>query len=132
MWFDSVIKVNKAAELNLPVDGVFKVGLVMPHLHQGADNMFSFAVGLGSIDLSEFLADAVRFAGFNESMAVSTFIFFAVIRISIIDLIRALGDNGFGEEPGGAIPGFIGQDGCMEFSGEVINCDKQVFPGLGG
>ncbi|SDY96923.1 hypothetical protein SAMN05421755_10741, partial [Nitrosomonas sp. Nm33] len=94
MWFDSVIKVNKAAELNLPVDGVFKVGLVMPHLHQGADNTFSFAVGLGSIDLSEFLADAVRFADFNKSMTVSAFIFFAIIRISVIDLVRAVGDDG--------------------------------------
>ncbi|WP_176969734.1 hypothetical protein [Nitrosomonas sp. Nm33] len=56
--------------MNLPVGTVFKVSLVMPHLHQGADSTFSFAVGLGSIDLSEFLADTVCFAGFNESMTV--------------------------------------------------------------
>uniref|UniRef100_UPI002108C80E hypothetical protein n=1 Tax=Nitrosomonas sp. Nm33 TaxID=133724 RepID=UPI002108C80E len=121
MWFDSVIKINKATELNLPVGAVFKVGVAMPYLHEGADNTFSFTVGLRSIDLSEFLADAVRFAAFNKSMTVSAFIFFAIIRISIINLVRALGDDGFGEEPGGAIPGFIRQDGCIEFSGEVIN-----------
>ena len=103
MWLDGIIKVNKATELNLPVGTVFKLGLVMPHLHQGADSAFSFAVGLGSIDLSEFLADAVHFAGFNESMTVNAFIFFAIIRISIIDLIWALGDDGFGEEPPAAL-----------------------------
>ncbi|SDY58442.1 hypothetical protein SAMN05421755_103134 [Nitrosomonas sp. Nm33] len=79
----------------MPVGVVFKVGLVMPHLYEGADSAFSFAVSLVSIDLGEFLADTVCFAGFNKSMTVSAFIFFAIIRINVIDLTRALGEDYF-------------------------------------
>lgn len=32
---------------------------------------------------------------------------------------------------GGAVLGLIGQDAGLEFPGEVVNGDKQVFPRLG-
>jgi hypothetical protein len=125
--FDGIIRVNKAAKLNLPVGAVFKIGLVMPHLQESPDGAFGFAVGLWSIDLSEFLADTEYFAGIDESMTVS-----AIIRISVIDVVGALGNDGLGEEAGCAVLGFIGQNGCIEFSGEVVNRDKQVFLGWVG
>ena len=53
-------------------------------------------------------------ASFDKSMAVSSFKFFAVVRISIVDLVRTLG-NSSDEKASGAVLSFIGEDIGIQF-----------------
>ncbi len=64
---------------------VFKGNLVVPHVHQGADDLLCFIVGLRTIDADKLLADTVLPASFAESMIVSSFKFRTIIRISTAD-----------------------------------------------
>ena len=132
MGFDRVVKVNEAHQLDMAVLSVLEYLLAMPHVHQGTDDPFRLAVGLWTVDAGELLADALLFAGLDEGMPVSPPVFLAVVRVGIVKLVRALGDHVVGEEAGGTVLGLVGQDVGIQLTGEVVNGDKQVFPGLGG
>ena len=75
----------------------------MPHLHQGTDDAFGLAVGLGPVDLGELLADAVAFAGLDEGVAVGALVFLAVVGVGVFNLIRALLEHVVDQEMGGAV-----------------------------
>lgn len=79
MGFDRIVKIDKSPELKLAVGAVLELGFAVPHLHQGADDALGLAVGLGPVDLSELLADAVVFAGFHERVAVGALVFLAIV-----------------------------------------------------
>ena len=65
----------------------------MPHIYQGADGLFAFAVGLWTINAGKLLTDTVLPASFAESMVVSSFKFLIAIGISAVELIRTLGND---------------------------------------
>ncbi|WP_411725337.1 hypothetical protein, partial [Methyloglobulus sp.] len=54
-----LLGVNEAHQLDMAVLPVLEHLLAVPHVHQGADGTFRLAVGLGSVDASGLLADAV-------------------------------------------------------------------------
>ena len=87
MRLNGIVEINETEKLNVPIGTVSKVNLAVPHVHQCADNPLSFTV-MRTIDTSKLLTDTVLPASFDESMAVSSFKFFAVVRISIVDLVR--------------------------------------------
>jgi len=90
MGLHGILKVNKTEKLNAPIGAIFKASLAVPHIHQSADDSLGLAVGLRTIDAGKLLTDTVLPASFIERMAVSSFKFFAVVRISIVDLARTL------------------------------------------
>ena len=108
MKLNGIVEVNETEKLNASIGAVFKVNLTVPHVHQGTDDPLSFAVGLRTIDTSKLLTDTVLPASFDKSMAVSSFKFFAVVRISIVDLVRTL-SNSACEKASCTMLGFIGK-----------------------
>ena len=93
MRLNGIVEINETEKLNVPIGTVFKVNLAVPHVHQGADNPLSFTIGLRTIDAGKLLTDTVLPANFDESVGVSSFKFFAVVRISIVDLVRTLSNS---------------------------------------
>lgn len=79
MRLDGVVEIDESSQLELAVGIDLKPGLVVPHLHQGADKAVGLAVGLGLVNLGELLADAVGLAGLEEGVAVGALILFAVV-----------------------------------------------------
>ena len=67
MGFDRVVKVNEAHQLDMAVLVVLEHLLAMPHVHQGTDDAFRLAVGLGSVGAGELLADALLCTGLSEA-----------------------------------------------------------------
>ncbi len=110
MRFHSIVKVNEPEKLYAPIGSVFKASLRVPPVHQGADNSFGFAVGLRAIDACKLLTDTLLCASFAESMIVSSFKFLAVIGISIVDLIRTLGNDSVYKKASCAMLSFIGEN----------------------
>ena len=104
MGFEGVVEVNETGKLKASISAVFKASLAVPHIHQSADDPLRFPVGLETIDAGKLLTDTMLPANINESMIVSSFKFLAVIRISIIDLIRTLGNDSGHEKAGGTVP----------------------------
>ena len=47
MGFDPVVVADEAFQFVLPVGEGFKMGLIMPHFHDGPYDPFCFPVGLG-------------------------------------------------------------------------------------
>jgi hypothetical protein len=74
----------------MSVGVILKFGSAMPHFHQSTDDSFGLAVGLGPVDLSKLLADTMGFASLDESRVLSAFILFAIVGISVINLVRTL------------------------------------------
>ena len=107
MGFDGVVEVNETDKLNTAVSGVFKTEFVVPHVHERANHVLGFAVSLRAIDASKLLTDIVLGACFDERVTGGPLKFLAVIGVGIVDLIRALGDDGFYEEMRSAVLGFI-------------------------
>ena len=64
----SVIEINKATQLLLPMFRTVKRLFLMPHLHQGADNPLRFAVGLRTGNPGKLLTNPVLITGYTESM----------------------------------------------------------------
>ena len=110
MGFHSIGEVNEPETVDAPIGSVFKASLRVPHIHQGADDSFGFAVGLWPIDACELLTDTVLCASFAESVIVSSFKFLAVIGISIVDLIRILGNDSVDEKASCSMLSFIGEN----------------------
>ena len=110
MWFHSIVEVNEPEKLDAPIGSVFKASLRVPHIQQSADDSFGFAVGLWPINACKLLTDTVLCASYAESVIVSPFKFLAVIGISIVDLIRTLGNDGADEKASCAMLSFIGEN----------------------
>ncbi len=108
MGFHSIVEVNEPEKLDAPIGSVFKASLRVPHIQQSADDSFGFAVGLRPIDTCKLLTDTVLCASYVESEIVSSFKFLAVIRISIVDLIKTLGNDSVDEKASCAMLSFIG------------------------
>ena len=123
MRLNGIVEVDETEKLNVPIGAVFKVNLAVPHIHQGADNPLSFTVGLRTIDAGKLLTDTVLPASFDESVAVSSFKFFAVVRISIVDLVRTL-SNSACEKASCTMLGFIGKNIGIQLPGEIIDSHK--------
>ncbi len=104
----------------------------MPHLHEGADDPLGFAVGLWPVNLGEFLADVMRLAGHGKSVDVGTPVLLAVVRVRVFNLVRALRQHVVDEKMAGAVLGLVWQDVGVQFAGEVVDGDEQVFPGRRG
>jgi hypothetical protein len=102
-----IAEVNETDELNTAISAGFKGKLVVPHLHGRANDPFGFAVGLRPMDTGKLLADAVLQAGFDKGMLARALILLAIVGVSVIDLIRTLSNDGFGEKAGGAVLGFM-------------------------
>lgn len=68
MWLNGVVEINKSNEFNVSVSGVFKMTLLMPHLHNSTNNPLRLAIGLRSGDASELLTDIVVGAGLYKRM----------------------------------------------------------------
>jgi len=66
-------------------------------------------------------------ASFGESVIGCSLKFLAVIGISIIDLIRTLGNDSVYEKASGAVLGFIGENIGIQLPGEIIDRYKQVL-----
>jgi hypothetical protein len=108
MWLHGIVEVNEADELKIPINIGFKGKLVVPHLHGRANDPFGFAVGLRPMYTGKLLADAVLQAGFDKGMlARALILLLAIVGVSVINLIRTLGNDGFGEKAGGAVLGFM-------------------------
>ncbi len=123
MKLSGIVEVNETEKLNVPIGAAFKVNLAVPHVHQGADNPLSFTVGLRTINTSKLLTDTVLPASLDESMGVSSFKFFAVIRISIVDLVRTL-SNSACEKASCTMLGFIRKNIGIQLPGEIIDGHK--------
>jgi len=59
----------------------------MPHIHQGANNSFSLAIGLWAFNAGEFLPDTELGAGRYKFMVNCAFILLAIVRIGIFNCI---------------------------------------------
>lgn len=59
-------------------------------------------------------------------MIAGFFKFGAVVRVSAVDLIRALGDDRAYEK----VLGFIGENIGIQFPGKIIDSHKQILTGL--
>ena len=127
MRFHGIVEVNETDKLNASIGIVFKASLCVPHVHQSADDPFGLTVGLRTIDAGKLLPDTVLPASFNESMIVSSFKFLAVIGISIIDLIRTLGNDSGHEKASGAVLSFIGENIGIQLPGEIIDGHKPIL-----
>jgi hypothetical protein len=76
---DRVVEVDETQQTNLSIFPVLKCLLLVPHLHDGTDHAFGFAVGLRSIDSRELLTNAQLGSGFHKSVFVVAFELFAVV-----------------------------------------------------
>ena len=72
-----------------------------------------------------FWHDTVLPASFDESMIVSSFKFFAVIRISIVDPIRTLGNDRVYKKASGADLGFMRKNIGIQLPWEIIDGHKK-------
>ena len=79
MRLNGIVEINETEKLNVPIGAVIEVNLAVPHVHQSADNPLGFTVSLRTIDTGKLLTDTVLPASFDESVAVSSFKFFAVV-----------------------------------------------------
>ena len=124
MGLDGVVIINKSIQLHESVGIILKFDFVMQHFHESADNSLGFTVGLGTVDLGEFLANVVGLARDGECVAAGTPVRLAVVRVGVFDLVGALRQHVVDEKPGGAILGFVWQDVSVQLTGEVINYPK--------
>ena len=108
-----IIEINKAAQLLLPVFRTVKRLFLMPHLHQGTDNPLRLTVGLRTDRTGKLLINAVSPTGNAKGMICPSFVFAAVVRIYTLDQIRTGFDDLFGQKLGGAVCGFVRQNGSV-------------------
>ena len=50
---------DETEKLNAPLIAVFKGNMAMPQIHQGADHLLGFTVGLRTIDAGKLLTDTI-------------------------------------------------------------------------
>ncbi|HQU97433.1 MAG TPA: hypothetical protein PLV19_00810 [Nitrosomonas sp.] len=63
-------------------------------------------------------------------MIAGFFKFGAVVSVSAVDLIRALGDDRAYEKASSAVLGFIGENIGIQFPGKIIDSHKQILTRL--
>ena len=111
VWLHSVIKINKAAQLLLPVFRTLKRLFLMPHLHQGTDNPLRLTVGLRTGNPGKLLTNPVLITGYTESMVGRAFIFRTVVGVNALNQVWAGINQVFGQKLGGTVCGFVRQNG---------------------
>ena len=116
VWLHSVIKINKAAQLLLPMFRTLKRLFLMPHLHQGTDSPFRLTVGLRTGNPGKLLTNPVLITGYTESMVGRAFVFRTVVGVNALNQVWAGINQVFGQKLGGAVCGFVRQDGGVQFS----------------
>ena len=94
----SVIEINKATQLLLPMFRTVKRLFLMPHLHQGADNPLRFAVGLRTGNPGKLLTNPVLITGYTESMVGRAFVFRTVVGVNALDQVWAGINQVFGQK----------------------------------
>ncbi len=107
----SVIKINKAAQLLLPMFRTLKRLFLMPHLHQGTDNPLRLTVGLRTGNPGKLLTNPVLVTGYTESMVGRAFVFRTVVGVNALNQVWAGINQLFGQKLGGAVCGFVRQNG---------------------
>lgn len=110
---------------------ILKWYFIVPHLHQGADHPFGFAVGLRSGDAGEFLFYIVLYAGQAKGMPRIAPVFHTVVRISAFNGIRTAIYNVVQQKLSRTGYGTIRQNGCIKFPGKVVNRNKQIIAWVG-
>ncbi len=90
MWLQRIVEINKPIQFRLPMNRISEVRFLMPHLHSGEDNPLCFIVGLRAGNLSKFLSNIVLTACLNKCMGSIALIFFAIVRINVVNLVRIL------------------------------------------
>ena len=111
VWLHSVIKINKAAQLLLPMFQTLKRLFLMPHLHQGTDNPLRLTVGLRTGNPGKLLTNPVLVTGYTESMVGRAFVFRTVVGVNALNQVWAGINQVFGQKLGGAVCGFVRQNG---------------------
>lgn len=99
----------------------------MPHLHQGGDDPFGFAVGLWPDCAGELLCYMVLYAGNSEGMTRIAPVFHPVVGISTFNGIRRAVNHVAQQKLGGTGCGTVRQNGLIPFAGTVVNRNKQVI-----
>ena len=79
MGFYGVVVVDKSDKAGVAMLTAAEALLVVPHLHDGADDSLGFAVGLRAIDTREFLSDTIGLAGLNKLMIVCPSVFLTIV-----------------------------------------------------
>ncbi len=90
MWLDCIVKINKPIQLLLSMSRIIKEHFLMPHLHNDANNPLCFTVGLWSGNSSKLLPNIVLATCLNKCMSSIALIFFAIVRINVVNLVRTL------------------------------------------
>jgi len=83
---------NKSSEPQhaaLPFSSILELLSIAPHHHQGPNRALSLAVGLRAVAAREFLSDACLLAWRYKGVAVRSFVLFTVIRVAVLNGIRA-------------------------------------------
>ena len=116
MRLHSVIEINKATQLLLLVFRAVETLLFLPHFHQGTDNSLRFTVGLRMGNPGKLLTNPVLITGYTESMVGRAFVFRTVVGVNALNQVWAGINQVFGQKLGGAVCGFVRQDGGIQFS----------------
>ena len=111
---DRVVEVDKAQQADLTILPILKRLLLMPHLHYCSYYTFGFSIGLWPIDSRELLTNTQFATGLHESMMADTLELFAVVRIGILDGVRALIGH-LAKKELGTILGLVREDASVEF-----------------
>ena len=98
----------------------------MPHLHQSTNDTLRLPIGLRSSDSGEPLTDVVFRTGLNKCVIGCAFVFFAIVRVDVVYLIRALSQQVFSQELRGTELSFIRHDGGVEFARVVVYRNEQI------
>ena len=107
----SVIEINKAAQLLLPMFRTVKRLFLMPYLHQGTDNPFRLTVGLRTGNPGKLLTNPVLITGHTESMVGRAFVFRTVIGVNALNQVWAGINQVSSQKLGGTICSFVRQNG---------------------
>lgn len=99
----------------------------MSHVHQQFNTTLRLAIGLRPPNPSELLVHAVATTAGHKGMIWRAFIFRAIIGIGAFDgLWTFLHD--LLQIRGGRLLSFVGLDGRIEFSREIIKSQEQILP----
>ena len=107
----SVIEINKAAQLLLPMFRTVKRLFLMPHLHQGTDNPFRLTVGLRTGNPGKLLTNPVLVTGYTKSMVGRAFVFRTVVGVNALNQVWAGINQVSSQKLGGTVCGFVRQNG---------------------
>ena len=90
MWLDCIVEIDKPIQLLLSMSRIIEEHFLMPHLHHGANNPFCFTLGLRAGNSSKLLPNIVLATCLNKCMNSIALILFTIVRINVVNLVRAL------------------------------------------